>query len=68
MLKWPGVGLGFAYCSYLEHLALNSIMLVVIFFSDLPMMGRGRNDLAGIVDSPRARRHREKGSKQGELL
>lgn len=68
MLKCPGVCLTAAFCSYLEDPAVNSIMPVVIFSADPLLMRRVRTDLAEILDSLRARRHREKGSEQGELL
>lgn len=68
MLKCPGVCLTAAFCSYLEDLAVNIIMPVVIFSADPLLMRRVRTDLAEILDSLGARRHREKGSEQGELL
>lgn len=43
MLKWPGVCLTTAFRSYLEELALNSIMSVVIFSADPPLMRRVRD-------------------------
>lgn len=43
MLKWPGVCLTITFCSYLEELALNSIMPAVIFSADPPLMRRVRD-------------------------